>query len=271
LGCRRWTAKLEPDAPLLPPAVASPDSVSLEIFFARFPFGAEEPNGLLWTEVDEQAIPAALRRQLARNGFRAGQIGGTPPASLARLLKLEDHQDPQSEWLEPADVEIEPTARKRLLQLRSGRHAEIAASGIYDQLPLLVHREGQLCGKTFAKAQCIFATTARLQNDGRVELELVPQLHHGSAIPQYSSADGILRVHNARPKEVFDELGVRVVLSPGQMLVMGSLKQRRGSMGHQFFTGQSAHGLEQKLLVIRVLQAPSGNLFAGNQELPPLD
>ena len=74
----------------LAPAQMSPDSVGLELFFVRCPFGDPDVNTKLWQEIDEQHLPADLRERLARNGFRAGVVSGQVPVELSKLLELSD-------------------------------------------------------------------------------------------------------------------------------------------------------------------------------------
>ena len=77
-GCN--TPLRQAKSPLLP-AQMSPDSVMLDIFFIRFPFGDPAVNEKLWEEIDEQQFSPDLRDRLARNGFRAGLVNGQTPSS----------------------------------------------------------------------------------------------------------------------------------------------------------------------------------------------
>jgi hypothetical protein len=65
-------------------------------------------------------------------------------------------------------------------------------------------------------------------------------------------------------------MAIDAALAPGQMLVLGSLVDRPGSLGHRFFTGQNDGKLEQKLLVIRLSQTQHDGLF-DPPEVIPLD
>ena len=67
---------------------ASPDSVALEIIWARFPQNDPELNDSVWSQIDETQLPPAVRRELADNGFRAGVMAGTPPAAIAHVIDL---------------------------------------------------------------------------------------------------------------------------------------------------------------------------------------
>jgi hypothetical protein len=243
-------------------ATPSPDSVTLEIFFARGALGDPTINGRLWNEIDEQRLPSDLRRKLAENGFRAGIIGGHVPDDLAKLLTLTDK--PLAKGKEPASVSLEeePNVTLRLLQARAGNRNEVICSGVYDSLPVLERKEDQIGGRQFLQAEGRLALKSLPDTPNRVQLELVPELHHDEQQARLVGSDGFLRLEAGKPRKVFDELRMRVTLTPGEMLVMTSLPSRPGSLGHYFFTQPTSERLSQKLLVIRVAQGGSDVLFS---------
>ena len=240
----------------------SPDSVVLEMFFVRFPFGDPAVNEKLWEEIDEQQFSPELRERLARNGFRAGLVSGQIPIELSKLLELSDKPVPTGEMQggKVENLEAEPRVVRRHLQLRAGQRSEIIASGVYAQLPVLMCESGQLCGQTYSQAQGMFAVKSFPQPDGRIRLELVPELHHDQPRQRWVGSQGVLRLDTSRPKRVFDDLSLSPELAPGAMLVLSSLSNRPGSLGHHFFTENNGR-LEQKLLVIRLSQTQHDGLF----------
>jgi len=255
-------------SPLTRPHMSS-DSVVLEIFFARFPFGDPEANTQLWGEVDEQYLPAGVRRVLTHNGFRTGLVGGQLSVTLARLLDSKNrpnspgHESRSSLW----DLKGESRLLPRRLQIRAGQRGEIVASGVYDRLPVLLCEEGQLFGQTYSKAQGILAVETFPQYDGRVRLELTPELHHGEMRQRWVGSQEVLRLEANRHRRVFKNLRISATLSPGSLLLVGSLPDRAGSLGHYFFTEGDDHR-EQKLLVIRLAQTQHDGLFSPSRVLP---
>ena len=264
-GCATPLPKAK--SPLTPPQM-SPDSVVLEMFFVRYPFGDSAVNEKLWQEIDEQCLAPELRERLARNGFRVGQIGGQMPVELSKLLDLSSKPPPdgQIEGAKVADLDTEPRVVRRHLQLRAGKPGEIIASGVYPELPLLLSESGQLCGQTYNQAQGIFAIKSFPQSDGRVRLELVPELHHDQPRQRWVGSQGILRLDTSRPKRAFDDMTLTADLAPGAMLVLSSLPNRPGSLGHHFFTENTGR-MEQKLLIVRVAQTQQDGLFARPEPL----
>ena len=248
-------------SPLMPAQMSS-DSVVLDMFFVRFPFGDPAVNDKLWEEIDEQQFSPELRERLARNGFRVGLVSGPMPVELSKLLQLNDKPAPTQE-IEDAKIdnlEAQPRVVRRHLQLRAGQRSEIIASGVYAQLPVLIWESGQVCGQTYNQARGIFAVTSFPQPDGRVRLELAPELHHGQARQRWVGSQGILRLEAGQPRQTFDDMTITADIAPGAMLMLSSLPNRPGSLGHHFFT-ESDGRLEQKLLIVRLSQTQHDGLF----------
>jgi hypothetical protein len=238
----------------LPPLGVSPDSVGLEIFSARFAKSDDQVVRELWNDIDEQQIPAEVRRLLAQSGFRAGVVGTRPPDALSRLLKLAG--DPLSkEERSTVALDHEPMVTMRAIYTQIGWRSELLTSKTYDALPLLERDGDQVRGRTYAKADCRFALKVLSETEGRVRLELTPELHYGEAQQKWAATDGVFRPEAFRPKKVFEALRFDVPLAPGQMLLVSCLPDRSGSLGHFFFTEPNADELAQKLVVVRIAQA----------------
>jgi hypothetical protein len=258
-GCRLMEPQSSGKSPLLP-LTAMSETVKLEVFFARFPAGDTALNSALWNEIDEQAFSPEMRRELSINGLRAGLIGSHVPVEMARLLTLTDApQKPAEE--QTVNLEQEPAVTMRLLAVRPNRRSEIIASQIYDQLSLLTREEDRVVGHTYAKAEGRFALRASGQADGRVQIELLPELHYGEQQQRWNAVDGVIRLEASRPKRVFDQLKLKAPIAPGQMLVVTCQPDRPGSLGHHFFTEPKADSLLQKILVIRLVQAAGDPSF----------
>ena len=73
----------------LQPARPSPDSVTMEIIWARFPAGDPAINSDAWREIDETQLPPAVQRALANNGLRAGFARFAGAFTLLLHLPLE--------------------------------------------------------------------------------------------------------------------------------------------------------------------------------------
>ncbi len=257
-GCEEITYKPKGASPLVPLELAD-DSAELEILFVRFPAGDPDCNGALWSDVDEQALPAPVRAELAANGLRAGVVGGQTPRVLAgKIAAAEDHSTPATA---AARLETEPAVRRSRMQIHRGQPGTVVTSGAYDQLPLLVRDDGQVRGETYKNAQGEFVIEADPQDDRRVKLSLVPQWQFGESRQEFVGENGVFRVQAGKPKKTFGKLKFDVTLGPNQMLLITSLTDRKGSLGHYLFTEPTGGHLDQKLLVIRLADTKSTDLF----------
>jgi hypothetical protein len=252
----------------LVPARMSPDSCVLDVFFVRVPFGDPQANEELWRELDEQHFPADVRGRLMRNGFRIGVADGQIPVALSNLLELGDKPAPENEvkGANLTDLSTKPRVMRQHMQVRAGRPSEIVASGMYEQLPVLLCESDNVSGETYNQAQGIFNLKVFPLPDGRVRIDMVPEVHHDQPQQRRVEDQGVMRLDFSRPKRVFEDMALSASLSPGGMLVMTSLPNRPGSLGHHFFTENEGR-LEQKVLVIRISQTQHDGLFVTPDEL----
>jgi len=249
-------------------AQPSPTSVTLELYWVRFAYGDPALNEEAWQEIDEGKLPASLRRELANNGFRAGIVGGSLPDALATALQLDsiptdESEAERTETEYTVDLMAEPTVRRRLLQLQRGRRAEVQASDVYPSLPLLVRSASELGGRTYHDAQPIYALRVDPRPEGRVELELTPELHYGPSRMRYEVGDGgVLRHSQGRDTEVYTNLRISVPLAAGEMLVLMNLPESKTNLGHYFHTTEDGSGPQQKLILVRLADVPPSDTFA---------
>jgi hypothetical protein len=268
-GCRLFDldrpATVQGRSPLRS-ATASPDSVAMEIVWARFPAGDPSLNKAIWQDIDETPIEPAVARELANNGFRAGVIGSALPAALAHALhqgEASSDESAASNGENLADLMVEPTIRRRFVQARRGRRVEIQASEIYPTLPLLMGGGGELGGSTYRDAQAIYALEVDPQPDRTAVVQITPELHHGAPRIRWSQGDeGILRQAPMRDHEVFDRLRLKVKLAPGEVLILMNLPDTGSRLGQYFHTVDSADGRQQKLILIRLAEVPPSDTFA---------
>lgn len=265
-------------SPLVNPRMSS-DSVVLDVFFVRFPVGDDEANRVLWQEIDEQQVSAELRKRLSQNGFRVGVIGGQVPITLSKLLELKDKpvSTKGETKIEVADLgPSAPRVERRHMPLRRGVRGEILTSAVYEQLPVLFCGQGELCGQTYPQAQALFGIVSFPQGDGRVKIQLVPELQHDQVKQRWVGDQGMMRLESGRPRRTFESLEFSAMLAPGEMLVLTGLPARLGSLGYHFFTERDAgsEAVDQKLLILRLSQTQQNDLFAPSEPLkleePPL-
>ena len=254
--------------PFLQPLNLGESGVSFEVFLVRIAQDDAEQNAALWTDIDEQQLPTNLRRQWEANGLRVGLVGGQLPSKLAQMLDQSKSADGPKR---PVSSDPRPTVTRSVIHLIEGNRNEIVASSSQTQLPLVINEDGQLRGKTYEAAQAQFGFKAFSQPDGRVRLEIVPEVEYGESRPHYVGEDGAFRLDASRPKQAFEKLTVEAKLSPGQLLVLGHSFDRPGSLGYHFLTEEVNGHRETKLVVIRIGQQQRDDLFSDVKPKKPAE
>ena len=150
----------------LRPVRPSPDSMQMEVIWARCPLNDAELNDTVWREIDETQVAPAVRRELARNGFRLGVIAGTPPDAVARLLNMAAAEPPpmESTGVQQLELNRETKIHGSRRNLRRDERMEIRASENLESMPLLVSRGRELGGRTFRDAQAIYGLHALIRS-----------------------------------------------------------------------------------------------------------
>lgn len=257
-GCRVVEPHAASKSPLIPLAVAS-DAISLEVFTAPIPQG-DAQLAELWKLVDEQPLPADVRRRLGDNGFRAGLVGPNMPAALSDILKVTEQRTAEEDK-HAVSLNPDGAVNLRVLHVKAGKRTELTLGSMHESLALLESIDAQIGGKTYRKAECRFGLRAYHESDGRLRLELTPELHHGEFQNRTRGSDGAWMFTQERPKRVFHELQMEPKLAPGQMLLVASLPGRTGSAGYHFFTDTSGDKPVPRLWVIRAARAAADTAF----------
>ncbi len=261
-GCALWSEKpSEPSS--LPATKMAPDTVVLEIAFVRVTGETLARQEELWREIDEQQLPAEVRRRLRENGLRAGIVGSQMPVLLRKLL--EERADPLA--VKGPGIGDDITASQRQLQSRAGKRGVILAGSPQEKMAVLIREDGRLIGDDLKQAQCLFALKTFPGGDGRVRLELVPEIEHGEVRQRWVGADGAFRVEAAKDQKIIDMLRLEPTISPGEVLVLTCVPEPLG-LGKQFFAAGAAG--EQKLLMIRLAQTQYDDVFAPEKLAKPI-
>ena len=154
----------------------APDSVTVEI--ATLGLSVAEQTNAYWQEIDEQTLPLEIRQKLADSGIRCGIISNQiPPVFREKLDKATASKEQVGDALVLSDAER--VSQKRL-QNRAGHRSKVVIGGTRDQIIVLLPTANGLRGETYQQAQCLFSLKCFPQGDGRVKLELTPEIEHGA-------------------------------------------------------------------------------------------
>ena len=186
----------------------------------------------------------------------------------SRAESLADVDPTSGPKSQAAELLTEPLVHGRTCRMRRKQRTEIQASEVYASLPLLVSVRSGLGGKSYDRAQAIYALRVDPQPDRTALVELTPEIQHGATRLRYTGGDdGILRQASLEDREVFDRLRLAVKLAPGELLVLMSLPDAGSRLGHYFHTVDSTDGPQQKLILIRLAEVPPSDTFANTAEL----
>ncbi|HZN36066.1 MAG TPA: hypothetical protein VFB80_19685 [Pirellulaceae bacterium] len=265
-GCARWvTTKVEPPSQL-PQVKAAADAVMLDVAFVKQPAADVDSYDAIWAAADEQVLSTDLRRRLAANGLRAGVFGQDLPAPLRELL---DNPTAESQGQE-ADAEGgEGAGSRRHLQVRTGVWKKVYASQTQPLLAVLLHTGGSVHGHQLTSAQCLFGLKTYPKGDGRVKLDLTPEIEHGELKPKFIRSEAQLVQSIGRDRLMLDELRIEALLSPGQWLLLSTTRDVKG-LGENFFVDTPSGAVRRTLLLVRVAQTQLDDLFAPEQTSAPL-
>jgi hypothetical protein len=250
----------------LKPAQPSPDSVAMEIIWARFPANDPVLGDAAWREIDETQIEPAVRRELLNNGIRAGVIGSIVPPAIDHVLHQHESSSDKGQSdksKKNAELTTDPIVHGHILRVRRNQHTDIQASEEYPSLPLLVSGGGTLGGHTYEQAKAVYSLRVDPRPDRTALVELTPEIQHGASRLRFTTGDdGILKQASLNERKVFDQLKLSVRLAPSEMLVLMSLPDSGSRLGHYFHTVDSADGPQQKLILIRLAEVPASDTFA---------
>lgn len=250
---------------LLEAAQPSPTSITLDIYWARTAIDDTEFAEALWQSVEEDRLPVETRRALADQGLRAGVIGGSPTSELSQLL------NPAGEPVAPASNRIPlvakpPKVTRRLKQIDLGQRLELQSTDKPRSFTLLASEQHQLVGRQYPDAQGIYGFQALSRTADRVEIELLPEMHHGQPRMQYRpSGPGMVVQQLAREIEGFDDLRVVAELSPGEMLVVTCLHDAEHRLGGLFHHSELESFTEQKYLLVRLAHVPKSKPMSSSE------
>jgi hypothetical protein len=267
-GCAEWDRQPE-HANQLPPARMAPDAVVLELAFVRLPVADRASYDAIWSQVDEQHFAPELRMELAANGLRAGVLGQQLPTELRAVLDAAAGQlEERAEDIETNDTQT--NLKHRRIQCRTGKRAKIVVSRTRPSMSFLTLDEGRVHGSVLEDAQCLLALKPYAQGDGRVRLDITPEVEHGELRSGYASAgQGSLMMRQGRERVILERLRTVATLSAGQVLVVSNTPDIKG-VGEHFFSETAGGRAERTLVLLRVAQTQWNDLFVPEQFAPPL-
>ena len=197
----------------------------------------------LWSELNDP-LPHRHAALLAANGLRLGIVRGTVPPELERLMTSEAAVvEPMLRTMAPDRPKIVPV---------NGPHERIA----YRYCKSLSERGEEA---SFEGAECGWAISLQVGEEGRTTITLEPILQHGSKQRYWNTTGTEFEVTDQRPRETFPGLKTTLALEPAELLILGATAEPAGTIGEAFCYPPS--GTRQRILV---LQARTGSRSANS-------
>lgn len=233
-------------------------TIPLELLFVRASPEDDMLRDALWQFVDEQALPADLRGRLAANGLRVGIVTGHLPPHLAARFTAAAADMPDTVPL-PTDAAVS----RRLMRLLPGRRGEILTASRVEELVLLEQSGGEVRGGTYRDASPLFAVQVQPAADGRVHVELTPEIRHGPLEKSWVGEDGMFRLESGQRRHRLEELRFALELPRQGMLLVGCGGDGTATAGDCLLRDHDRGGhASVRLLAIRPLVETVDPLFA---------
>ncbi len=243
--------------------VIAPKRCSFRVAILSRPARDEVINTLLWQSADEQLIPQDVRRSLDANGLRVGIVTSELPAEVRELLS--DRQRQKVEEITIVNPCGEPTK---------------ITMGTAPQLSLFLSRQDRsVGGKSYQDARGFLVLSGVYGESGGVSLRVVPEMHHGPFQQTWMPAPATSPMapmqfmgKHGQQEETFRDMEVSLTLLPGQVAVLGSLPDKRGSLGDFLFSAiepNSDRGV-QKVVLIWAARADAPASSDGKTQAPVL-
>ena len=245
----------------------SPDSVVIEIAVLELASGEEPAAEQLWQGVDEQRLSVELRKRLSRQGLRCGVIGAHVPNWIRHRLQQQCKHlrlDEGRGTATPDDIAVQ-----RRLQCRAGQKRYVPVARVCDQLTLEPPSSFSGERQPYANCQCQLAVTVSPLGDGRVQVKLTPEIHHGQQRQRWVGQRGLFHAEIAQDHAEFKDLSIETTLTPGQTLVIAA-SSVTGCLGQAFCDGLTGDNAPGKLVLLRLAQTQLDDLFDPQQTLTPI-
>jgi hypothetical protein len=242
----------------LPPLRASGDVVSLEIVFVDRPAGDALLGAPLWSHVDQMAsLDSAARTMLRQNGIRAGVLGSHLPESLQKMLGLKSAAPGATTAVTDKSTGLEG----RRVSIPAGGTTVIHVSPFYStaaaEADVTIEQGTEKRTKHYGNLRCVFQLTARRLQDGWVQCEFLPQVHHGEKYLRPTAGTEAWELDNSQQVDTFHPQRFSVQLNEGEMAVVTAEESTRGTLGEQFFRERSSAATIQRVLLVRLCDSGS--------------
>jgi len=216
--------------------VLSPDHALIEFAMIEQPRGDDYINEHLWKHAAELIFTPEKRGMLDDNGFRVGQLVGSPPHDLQQLL-------------------LSPRAcsNPQALIFPTGKTTPIYFPASEPELAYEFVQGTQRTEVVLHQPRHCIDLTARFDSEGRTVLTFTPKVEHGGpGLPFHAAPERhTFELRPGKTAKEHAELRWEVTLGPNQYLFIGGRLDRDKTLGQAAFTQMDGDKEIQRLLVVR--------------------
>ena len=212
------------------------DVVQLYQAFLEGPLDDTYLSEELWLAADQHVVDIDHQAVLDENGFRVGQIVGAAPGKLMELLSSKRACIDAKRRL----IHCDETVAHPLGPVQPQTTFQVRLAGKSEEISL---EQAQYCLD-------VQPTTTR---DGRTQLEFTPRVEHRQRTLSLDVAADCSgwNVATDKPGRRFPQLSWKVVLAPGQSLIIGGNLEKTGSLGYRSFVQSNQVNPMQRVLILR--------------------
>lgn len=231
----------------LPPIPQPKNVLKLDITFVERPAGDPLLAKELWTEIDQlSAVAPEVRATLEQNGLRTGIASATPSRAMQALLGLSTSIPDERTRIAHQTAPVE-----------SGGSTRIPCSiEPYDHCTLRLVGDDGPQAKEFDNARCLLTVTAHRLQEGWVQLEFQPEIHHDDRRLRYTPTESRRGpqwgLRETQQVETLFGQRFSLKLNMGERAVLTAGDGDDPSVGRLFFIGNGPDAKTQRVLVIRV-------------------
>jgi hypothetical protein len=208
----------------------------IEVAMVERPIGDAYLNNKIWEHADEMILTDPDRSAaLDENGFRIGQLVGTPPDDLQQLL-----------------LSKRSCINPQHMLLPAGHTGPIYLGAVLPQSSYEIVQGQTRNEVVLEQARFAFDVTAELTPKG-TRLTFLPKVENGEAALPFESVPeaGRWEMRVAKASRKYPDMSWEVTLSANQYLVVGGRLERERTLGQTAFTEIRGDGAVQRVLVVR--------------------
>ncbi len=206
----------------------------------------EDPaiNDAVWRVADEQSVKTEERRAWEANGLRIGRIIGELPLELEAIMR----ETTAPKKVDPISYFVE-----------SGEQTLVSVNDPVEKASLILNREGRAYGKDYSAVAGYFRVTARHEGEQAIALRFTPELRFGPIQRTYqpiAMPSGLtpqqFHINDGQEEESLRDLGLNIVVEPGQVVVVGCRPEQKRGLGAFMFVHSEAHSDERRQRLVLI-------------------